>query len=107
MVTKQFSSGRYAVRLYVLAKTEAEKEKPTTPAPRTATKTTDEERQDEIRRLEHANPADPAIPEDQLDEAARSGNHTSTITPGVQIRSRGWIGASQPPARHPGDIHQL
>ncbi|GJQ70769.1 hypothetical protein Trydic_g2947 [Trypoxylus dichotomus] len=65
----------------------------------------DEDRQDGTRRHEHASPADPAIPENQLDEGARSGNHTSTTTPGVQIRSRGWIGASQPPARHPGDIH--
>ncbi|GJQ88436.1 hypothetical protein Trydic_g9502 [Trypoxylus dichotomus] len=31
---------------------------------------------------------DPALPEDQLDQAARSANHTSTTTPGVQIRSR-------------------
>ncbi|GJQ70117.1 hypothetical protein Trydic_g22588 [Trypoxylus dichotomus] len=51
---------------------------------------------------DHTQPPDPTHPEDQLAEDSRSSNYNSTPTPGVQIRSRGWIGA-----RHPGDIRQL
>ncbi|GJQ65618.1 hypothetical protein Trydic_g7712 [Trypoxylus dichotomus] len=56
--------------------------KPGKPAKPTVAKTPpvrpqDEDRQDGTRRHEHASPADPILPEDQQDQATRSGNHNS------------------------------